>query len=274
MSDRGRLPTSPPRAGPGGLRADDSALDTHENSPVRPSASQPFAHTHPSQTQSPGQKRRPSARMSFASVVRHRPSFVQRWRAGAGVDEESGVEPGAKPAAIPSALQEVYSAPLPVLSMMVLSIVSRGCLFCARARRLMWCVDDVGRVSVGERVGAVSVVYGGGCVASLFLSVQRWLTRAWCAGFHQFENEADVGYWTGILGSFTAQSVSGVSRADRLAFGSFDILPHAVSYITTLGTLHHSSDLYSCLTSSSFRPLSPRSTDRGLSSPSRSSEAQ
>jgi hypothetical protein len=59
----------------------------------------------------------------------HRPSFAARWRGGAH-DEEAAADttPNAERPPIPSALQtagEAYTTPLPVLSMIVLSIVRR-----------------------------------------------------------------------------------------------------------------------------------------------------
>lgn len=96
---------------------DDSAVDATDSSPVR----------SPGSSQATQQGRRPSTRISFSSMLKHRPSFVDRWRnsEGAGDEESGGAMPSPKPA-IPSALQpspEVYSTPLPMLSMIVLSIV-------------------------------------------------------------------------------------------------------------------------------------------------------
>lgn len=69
--------------------------------------------------------RRPSTRVSISSLV-GKPNIFNRWsRAGDG-DEESGIAQPLERPAIPSALQasgEVYATPLPVLSMIVLSIV-------------------------------------------------------------------------------------------------------------------------------------------------------
>ena len=92
--------------------ADESAVDD-EVSSVAPSTS-----------------RRPSGIAGIGSFARaHRPSFLERWR-DRELDEtdESVVldSPSVKPP-IPSALQpppEVYTTPLPALSMTVLSIVS------------------------------------------------------------------------------------------------------------------------------------------------------
>lgn len=97
----------PPRRvfGPG-----DSALDVDEDG----------AETQPGASLS---ARRPSGRVSFSRLV-HKPSILSRWsRTG---DEESGATETPERPSIPSALQppgEVYATPLPVLSMIVLSIV-------------------------------------------------------------------------------------------------------------------------------------------------------
>lgn len=100
-------------------QAADSVLDVEDTaSPhITPSSSQPIPRN-----------RRPSGRVSFSTVLQHRPSFVSRWRNNTG-DEESGPLPSPKPERppIPSALQpppEMYSTPLPMLSIVVLSIVS------------------------------------------------------------------------------------------------------------------------------------------------------
>ncbi|KAI0642721.1 major facilitator MFS-1 [Trametes meyenii] len=106
--------------------------------------------------------RRPSRRMSFSRLM-HKPSILSRWsRAG---DEESGgiVQTPERPA-IPSALQppgEVYATPLPTLSMTVLSITMLGEFLSAN-------------------------------VSAPFLLFM-------VEGFEQFHDEAEVGYWTGLL---------------------------------------------------------------------------
>ena len=115
------------------LRVDDTALDMAESISVRPSPSRTDSSQAAQQVASQAastSKRRPSGRISFSSVLKHRPSFVERWRA-AGGDEEAGVggempSPKVERPPIPSALQpppEVYSTPLPMISMTVLSIV-------------------------------------------------------------------------------------------------------------------------------------------------------
>ncbi|KAI0087355.1 hypothetical protein BDY19DRAFT_247311 [Irpex rosettiformis] len=139
----------------------DSALDVEDSLP----ASAPSPQTggrRPSQLINYG--RRPSGHVSFSSMLRHRPSFASRWKNGA-VDEEAGVSsPRPERPPIPSALQpppEVYSTPLPTLSMIVLSITMLGEFLSAN-------------------------------VSAPFLLFM-------VEGFNQFENEADVGYWTGLL---------------------------------------------------------------------------
>jgi hypothetical protein len=70
--------------------------------------------------------RRILGRVSFGAGSHHRPSFAARWRDT--TDEEGAVAtPMSERPPIPSALQsagEAYTTPLPVLSMIVLSIVS------------------------------------------------------------------------------------------------------------------------------------------------------
>ncbi|GJE94855.1 major facilitator superfamily MFS-1 [Phanerochaete sordida] len=119
----------------------------------------------PARTPQPphAQPRRPSARMSFASAIARRPSFVARWRAGTG-DEEGGATPKGERPPIPSALQpppEACATPLPALSMVVLSITMLGEFLSAN-------------------------------VSAPFLLFM-------VEGFGQFEDEAEVGKWTGIL---------------------------------------------------------------------------
>jgi hypothetical protein len=87
----------------------ESALDPNNNTP----------------SSLPGsEQRRILGRISF-NQGHHKPSFTSRWRRSQ--DEEDGVGPAApgRPP-IPSALEpkgDLYSTPLPVLSMIVLSIV-------------------------------------------------------------------------------------------------------------------------------------------------------
>ncbi|CAL1699459.1 unnamed protein product [Somion occarium] len=93
----------------------------------------------------------------------HRPSFLNRWQNTGGEDGDGLDSP--KPP-IPSALQpppEVYATPLPMLSMIVLSITMLGEFLSAN-------------------------------VSAPFLLFM-------VEGFNQFSDEADVGYWTGILAS-------------------------------------------------------------------------
>lgn len=138
----GRNPISPGRVfgasqarlTPSTTAEDSSAVDTtDDSSPARrPDPPRDWS------SQATSQRRRPSTRISFSSVLKHRPSFVDRWR-NAGGDEESGQLHSPKPP-IPSALQpptEVYSTPLPILSMIVLSIV---CVLSAEASVADKCV--------------------------------------------------------------------------------------------------------------------------------------
>ncbi|OCH86843.1 major facilitator superfamily MFS-1 [Obba rivulosa] len=124
---------------------DESALDVEDESSRSPRA--------------PRATGRASASRNSA-----RPSFIRRWR---GVtDEENGEAqfPIPDKPAIPSALQpagEVYATPLPVLSMIVLSITMLGEFLSAN-------------------------------VSAPFLLFM-------VEGFGQFSDEANVGYWTGIL---------------------------------------------------------------------------
>ncbi|KAI0918614.1 hypothetical protein AcW1_009544 [Taiwanofungus camphoratus] len=103
-------------------------------------------------------------RVSFSNVHR-RPSVIGRWRTSTDDEEAAAISPSPRPA-IPSALQapgEVYTTPLPVLSMIVLSITMLGEFLSANvsAPFILFMVD----------------------------------------GFRQFPDEARVGYWTGILAS-------------------------------------------------------------------------
>ncbi|KAI0631169.1 major facilitator MFS-1 [Trametes polyzona] len=135
----------PPRRvfGPG-----DSALDVDED---------PFD----SPREEGRNARRPSGRVSFSRLV-HKPSILSRWsRAG---DEESGITQTPERPPIPSALQppgEVSATPLPVLSMIVLSITMLGEFLSAN-------------------------------VSAPFLLFM-------VEGFGQFHDESEVGYWTGLL---------------------------------------------------------------------------
>ncbi|TFK38100.1 hypothetical protein BDQ12DRAFT_683974 [Crucibulum laeve] len=103
--------------------------------------------------------RRILGRISFGSI-RRRPSFLSRLRGG---DEEGLVTPGSDQPPIPS-MQisgEAYTTPLPVLSMIVLSITMLGEFLSAN-------------------------------VSTPFLLFM-------VKGFGEFHNEAEVAFWTGIL---------------------------------------------------------------------------
>ncbi|KAH7920186.1 major facilitator superfamily MFS-1 [Leucogyrophana mollusca] len=108
-----------------------------------------------------GRERRSSRRVS-ANHSQHRPSFASRWTING--DEESGVKsPGTERPPIPNALQtgEAYSTPLPALSMIVLSITMLGEFLSAN-------------------------------VAMPFLLFM-------VKGFGEFQDEADIAFYTGIL---------------------------------------------------------------------------
>ena len=88
---------------------EDSALDTQDALPSRAEVPRDHAGRHSS------------------SHTQHRPSFLTRWQ-NFRQDEENAIPHSPKPdrPPIPSALQpspEVYATPLPILSMIVLSIV-------------------------------------------------------------------------------------------------------------------------------------------------------
>ena len=140
-----------------GAVVEESALDVEDASSLRmpASASQPTS-----------QSRRPSGRVSFSALLQHRPSFVNRWRSGA-MDEENGELASPKPERppIPSALQpppEVYSTPLPTLSMIVLSIVSQFnlSLYVTLQMYLSRDIDHAGRIPVGKRICPILTIHG------------------------------------------------------------------------------------------------------------------
>lgn len=126
-----------------------SALDVREDSPA----------TGPRRP-IPGQGRRPSGRVSFSTALHHKPSFVSRWKNAAN-DEETGSISSPKPA-IPSALQptpEVYTTPLPTLSMVVLSIVSDQ-VRCPINSLFDVFVDNARRIPLCQCLCAVLTVHG------------------------------------------------------------------------------------------------------------------
>ncbi|RPD75611.1 major facilitator superfamily MFS-1 [Lentinus tigrinus ALCF2SS1-7] len=141
--------------------------------------------------------RRPSARVSFSGLVR-KPSILSRWSRHGG-DEESGITATPDRPAIPSALQppgEVYATPLPVLSMIVLSITMLGEFLSAN-------------------------------VSTPFLLFM-------VEGFGQFHDESEVGYWTGLLVStfFLTQFLTSLLWATVAAKYS----PRIVLTISLLGS--------------------------------------
>ena len=136
---------------------EDSALDVEDSSPALPPASSPRRQSQPA-----AHDRRFSGRVSFSSLLHHRPSFASRWKRGV-VDEEAGVSsPRPERPLIPSALQpppEVYSTPLPILSMIVLSIVGH-ILFIYNDYALRLLLDYVGRILVCKRFRTISAIHG------------------------------------------------------------------------------------------------------------------
>lgn len=72
-------------------------------------------------------------------------------------------------------------------------------------------------------------------VKSMFHRRRRSCDPDSLRGFNQFDNEAEIAFWTGILGMsrlFTVQSAS--PRIDS-AFSSLLILSDPIHYIATLG---------------------------------------
>ncbi|EPQ52178.1 MFS-1 protein [Gloeophyllum trabeum ATCC 11539] len=142
-------------------------------------------------------------RFSFSKTLRHRPSILSRLslrNSGSGVrDEETGEDVVTDKPLIPSALQqpgEADSTPLPVLSMIVLSITMLGEFLSAN-------------------------------VSAPFLLFM-------VKGFGQFTDDADAGFWTGILAStfFLTQFLTSLlwaTVADRHG-------QRAVLFVSLLGT--------------------------------------
>ncbi|KAI8976598.1 major facilitator MFS-1 [Trametes punicea] len=148
------------------------------------------------QAQDPRTSRRPSGCVSFSRLVR-KPSILSHWSRMS--DEESGMGQTPERPAIPSALQparEVYATPLPVLSMIVLSITMLGEFLSAN-------------------------------VSAPFLLFM-------VEGFGQFHNESEVGYWTGLLVStfFLTQFLTSLLWATVAAKHS----PRIVLTISLLGS--------------------------------------
>lgn len=90
---------------------DESALDDSESMP-----------------QEPGAVRRVLGHVSFGTS-QHRPSFLARWRKSTGGESDTGASTSnSERPPIPTMMHssgEAYTTPLPVLSMIVLSIVRR-----------------------------------------------------------------------------------------------------------------------------------------------------
>ncbi|KDQ58534.1 hypothetical protein JAAARDRAFT_193093 [Jaapia argillacea MUCL 33604] len=115
--------------------------------------------------QSSQPNRKPPGRISFSNIT-HRPGIISRLR-GVNNDEENALDvgsPGSERPLIPSALSqpgEEYSTPLPVLPLVVLSITMLGEFLSAN-------------------------------VSAPFLLFM-------VKGFGGFKDDADAGFWTGIL---------------------------------------------------------------------------
>ena len=203
-----------------------SALDADDESPVRVPGVGAGGTVR-------AQPRRPSGtrRVSLNSTLPHRPSIVGRPK-NMLIDEEAASISSPKPErpAIPSALQpppEVYTTPLPILSMIVLSIVRAFSVIkvCFPDRQSS---DHARRVSVRECISTFLVVHGREYANFFPLSALGFNTLP---GFEQFENEADVGKWTGILGAIIPHWIEYL-----LMFSpSFDILSHTVPDLVALG---------------------------------------
>lgn len=123
--------------------------------------------TEAADEQPPGgspQRRRLSGRVSF-STIRPRTSIFGRRRST--IDEENGGDPTqtSERPAIPSALQpgESYATPLPVLSMIVLSIVCMPGQV-SGMDGLMCFTGHAWRVSFCKRLGTFHTLHGPRCV--------------------------------------------------------------------------------------------------------------
>ncbi|KAJ6470651.1 hypothetical protein C8R47DRAFT_757411 [Mycena vitilis] len=103
-------------------------------------------------------------RISFGNLSQHRPSFASRWRNGGEDGEASPGTPRTERAPIPTMMQssgETYATPLPVLSMIVLSITMLGEFLSAN-------------------------------VSTPFILFM-------VKGFGEFTDDSDIAFWTGIL---------------------------------------------------------------------------
>lgn len=132
--------------------ADDSALDDTDTTPTRSAL------------------RRAIPRISFGSL--HRPSF--RFKNSSDNEDGAVVSPTADKAPIPSVTQpapEVYATPLPVLSMIVLSIVRLYLTSISSSLFKGFVLDSLGRIPVCERFHAIFVVHGQRRAYSPYLSI-------------------------------------------------------------------------------------------------------
>lgn len=125
--------------------------------------------------------------------------LLRRWSKGRGERSQSCPPLSSERPPIPSALApsiEADSSPLPTLSMVVLSIVRP-----VYSTRWPWLIDL--QTLLGEFLSAnVSTPFLLFMVQSMpsFIAADR-VTQIWDPGFGQFKGEADVGFWTGILGA-------------------------------------------------------------------------
>ncbi len=120
---------------------EESALDADETSPFHiPGSSQPTQTRGPS---GPG-------RVSFSKPLGRKPSLINRLRNEWDEEAVRSQSPKSERPAIPSALQpspEVYSTPLPTLSMTVLSIV-------CKSYRTMYFTKSLLQTMLGEFLSA------------------------------------------------------------------------------------------------------------------------
>ncbi|KAJ6588974.1 hypothetical protein B0H19DRAFT_1248549 [Mycena capillaripes] len=103
-------------------------------------------------------------RISFGNLSQHRPSFASRWRNGVEDGDANPSSPRAERPPIPTMMQssgETYATPLPILSMIVLSITM-----------------------LGEFLSA---------------NVSTPFVLFMVKGFGGFTDDADIAFWTGIL---------------------------------------------------------------------------
>lgn len=151
----------------------------------------------------PSTARRILAWMSFSSLRPGRPSFLHRRS-----EEEAPSTPSTERAPIPtmSASGEVYMTPLPKLSMIVLSIVRIKFIFSAFHLSIFSTrfgdIDNARRIFVSKCFDTISSVHGQGWV----IYHQHTASSLTLAGFGEFKDDAEVAFWTGILGTLVDHS--------------------------------------------------------------------